>query len=175
MHGRNLAQYVYRSFRLVVSLGYLLYTSIQHFLFIYNSHLKQEINFHLLCKVLHLSPEHFSCITGITDAFLNKDKGTIHTCSRTHHTSYLQFQNSVVGLYLPPFWERRCITKLLLSGSSSLSSSFLSSGLRGPVSEVRLQLHSRENHQEPSITAMGDSSSFKKNKSYLLVVILKLM
>lgn len=40
MHGTNFAQYVYRSFRLVVSLGYLLYTSIWHFLFIYNSHLK---------------------------------------------------------------------------------------------------------------------------------------
>lgn len=89
MHGTSFAQYENRSFRLVVSLGYLLYTSIQHFLFIYNSHLKQEINFRLLCKVLHQSPEHFSCITRITDAFLNKGKGTIHTCSRTHYTSYL--------------------------------------------------------------------------------------
>lgn len=88
---------------------------------LYNSHLKQEVNFHLLCKVLHQSLEHFSCIIRITDAFLKKDKGTIHTCSRTHHASYLQLQlTSTSSLYPPPFWERRCTIKLLLSGSSSL-------------------------------------------------------
>lgn len=74
MHGTNFAQYANRRFRPAVSLGYLHYTSIQHLLFIYNSHHKQEIHFYLLCKVLHQCPEHFCCITRITEAFLNKDK-----------------------------------------------------------------------------------------------------
>lgn len=69
MHEANFAQYANITFRLIVSLGYLHHTSIQHLLFIHNSHLKQEINFHLLCKVLPQSPEHFSCITRTADAF----------------------------------------------------------------------------------------------------------
>ena len=74
MHGANFAQYANRKFRLVASLGYLHYTSVQHLLFTYNSHHKQEIQFPLLCKVLHQSPEYFSCIISINDAFLNMDK-----------------------------------------------------------------------------------------------------
>lgn len=74
MHGPNFAQYANLRFRLLVSLWYVSYTSIQHLLFIYNSHHKEEIHFHVLCKVLQPSPEHFSCVTRIIDAFFNKDK-----------------------------------------------------------------------------------------------------
>lgn len=116
------------------------------------------MNFHLLCKVLHQSPEHFFWITKITDAFLNKDKETIHTCSRTHHTSYLKLQNSVL-VPLPSTFLRKmhhkaaAIRELLLKWDCSFT-----------VSEVKLQLHSEENHQEPTLTGMADSSSFKTNK-----------